>query len=306
MQHKRLRRPAHCQPGSITDAAQLGERLRVSRERLASSPLANHGQAWRLWAACADATLGYAREADQIYLSTLARTAGVHRTKAGPLLRRFDELEVFGWTAAPRGSHGISELSLPHVAPRLHEETPHVAPMVHEGAHVAPQLHEDGSSCSPHGSRQSNESFDVHNSVGNLEDGELETSEASHPSRTGTPEWDAPETRPARCPIHDEELVDGRCVECFLDASHRRYEEIQAERRREEVARRETTPDPYADLSPAYRRHFGLDNPHSAFDHDERTGDGIGDDERSRMRWRAANPNKVRARRQRDHGGGRL
>jgi hypothetical protein len=63
-------------------SAELGERLRVSRERLASSPLANHGQAWRLWAACADATLGYAREADQIYLSTLARTAGVHRTKA--------------------------------------------------------------------------------------------------------------------------------------------------------------------------------------------------------------------------------
>jgi len=112
--HRRTR-PAHCAPGSFTDARALGERLRVSRERLASSELANLGQAWRLWAACVDATFGYAREADRIYLSTLARAAGVHRTKVGPILRQFDELGVFTWRAAPRGSHGISELGLPHV-----------------------------------------------------------------------------------------------------------------------------------------------------------------------------------------------
>lgn len=144
--HRKPRRPAHCAPGSITDTRQLGERLRVSRERLAASELATSGMAWRLWAACVDATVGYARQADQVYATTLGGAAGVHRSKVGALLRRFDELGVFGWDAAPRGSHGISELRLPDVMYR---------PRCTNGPHV----------CTAHGSLQSNGS-EFHRSTG--------------------------------------------------------------------------------------------------------------------------------------------
>jgi hypothetical protein len=113
MNHGRPR-PAKCEPGSLNDAREQGKRLRLSRERLANSELARLGQAWRLWAVCVDATFGYAREADQTYVVTLAAAAaGMDRKAAGRLLRQFDELGVFGWKAAPRGSHAISELSLP-------------------------------------------------------------------------------------------------------------------------------------------------------------------------------------------------
>lgn len=112
MKRKTLR-PAHCEPGSLTSAKELGQRLRASRELLASSDLASSGMAWRLWAACVEATYGYAREGDKIYATTLGTAAGIKRQAASELLRRFDELGVFVWEAAPRGSHGISELRLP-------------------------------------------------------------------------------------------------------------------------------------------------------------------------------------------------
>ena len=47
---------------------------------------------------------------------TLARAAGgVDRKDASRTLRRFDELGVFGWKAARRGSRGVSLLGLPHM-----------------------------------------------------------------------------------------------------------------------------------------------------------------------------------------------
>ena len=54
-------RPANCRPGGITDARHLGERLRLSRERLVGSELAKIGTAWRLWAACATTSATPAR-----------------------------------------------------------------------------------------------------------------------------------------------------------------------------------------------------------------------------------------------------
>lgn len=107
-------RPPDCRPGTITEPRYLGERLRASRERLAASDEAGRGRAWRLWAVCADATFGYSREADQTYVSALARAAGgMNRNEASRLLRRFHELGVFVWEPAPQGSHGISRLALP-------------------------------------------------------------------------------------------------------------------------------------------------------------------------------------------------
>jgi hypothetical protein len=98
----------------MKDPWELGERLRLSRERLlASSDLAKIGRAWRLWAACVDATFGYAREADTTYAVTLGRSAGIDRKAASQLLHRFSELGVFVWEAAPLGSHAMSELRLP-------------------------------------------------------------------------------------------------------------------------------------------------------------------------------------------------
>jgi hypothetical protein len=268
MKHK-TRRPAHCEPGSLNDALNLGERLRVSRERLADSDLAGLGQAWRLWAACADATFGYSREADQIYLTTLAKLAGVHRTKAGPLLRRFDELGVFGWQAAPRGSHGISELRLPHVAPT-----------VHEVRHVAPTVHDAGGSCSPQGALQSNDSMSAeslsdavsidtgtHHSSSSLIGaseglGVEKLGSLPDPSETGTPG----EVGPARCTTpgcQGAAFSEGLCMECD-------------------------------------RERFYAAERFAPFHGDERTGDTTPDDEASQLRWQGANPAKARARRQRD------
>jgi hypothetical protein len=174
MTYRKTRRPAHCQPGSITDARELGERLRLSRERLAASELADQGQAWRLWAACVDATFGYAREADQIYLTTLARNAcGVHRNAASRIMRRFDELGVFVWKAAPRGSHAISELRLPPL-------------------HALPTVHEDHASCTVNGALQSNEAMSVefraqHSSSGALHSSLIGASDRSE----GSEDWHA-------------------------------------------------------------------------------------------------------------------
>ncbi len=269
----RTTRSAHCEPGSITDARQLGQRLRLSRERLAASELANHGMAWRLWAACVDATFGYAREGDTIYLSALARSSGVHRSKAGPLMRRFDELGVFSWEAAPRGSHGISRLALP----------PHEPPTVHEQA----------PSCTAHGSLQSTElSVQCHGYVenpqagapGQVAQGQALGSQGSttEGDRAGTHAGTPTVGQPAR----DLAGMSREQLAALARADATTHDAIKAE-----LARREAEQARRAELL----RRFPAD----AFDYDGRTGDSVGDDERSQLRWRADNASKVRARERR-------
>ena len=58
-------------------------------------------------------TVGYGREADSIYVTTLAKMADVARQTASRTLLRFDEEGVFVWRPAKRGSKGISRLELP-------------------------------------------------------------------------------------------------------------------------------------------------------------------------------------------------
>jgi hypothetical protein len=100
-------------PGSAS-AKELGERLRLSRERLMASELESTTRAWRLWAACVDATAGYTRSADQTYAVTLASSANIKRQVASQTLRRFAELGVFQWEE-PRhpGSRDARILELP-------------------------------------------------------------------------------------------------------------------------------------------------------------------------------------------------
>mgnify|MGYP002780911856 FL=1 len=120
-------RPPDCEPGSITDAAYLAERLRVSRERLMASELASQARAWRLWSVCVAQTFDYGRAADTIYVVELARLAGMDRSAAGRLMRRFNELGIFGWDPAPRGSRTrvMSRVSIPeaHAASAPHYRT---------------------------------------------------------------------------------------------------------------------------------------------------------------------------------------
>jgi hypothetical protein len=114
---RKTSRPAHCTPGSATDAKELAERLRLSRERLMASELESTVRAWRLWAAGVDATVGYTRTADRTYAMTLASAANIKRQVASQLLRRFNELGVFAWEA-PRhpGSRDARILELPRLA----------------------------------------------------------------------------------------------------------------------------------------------------------------------------------------------
>jgi hypothetical protein len=270
----RTTRPAHCEPWSITDVRELGDRLRLSRERLETSELVHNGPAWRLWAACVEATFGYGRAADQIYVGTLARLARMKRQKASPLLDRFNELGVFVWDKAPRGSHGISELGLPPLSTCAPMGTMTDGTCAPVGTMSAPA---GGLHVPPGGPLHS---YVVESHV--VQSTELITSKASElgSSETGAPERDAPVSRP---PEPEPETVDPVELAAALEESLAGYE---------------PEPDPYADLSAKTRRHFGLDNP-DAFHGDERTGDGIGDDEASQMRWRGANPRKARARRNR-------
>lgn len=148
--HGKRFRPAHCEPGSMEGREpELWARVCLSRERLASSELANSGQAWRLWSACVGATEGYTREADTIYVMTLAQLAGgVDRKAASQILRRFGELGVMAWKAEPRGSHRISELGLPPLNGARR-------PM--NDLQGRPTPHEDGASTDLHAPLQSNE-----------------------------------------------------------------------------------------------------------------------------------------------------
>ena len=140
MKGKRTR-PQECEPGYLTDTKEMGRRLRLSKERLEASDLADKGQAWRMWAACVEATFSYAREADQTYAQVLARSAAnMDRSAASRILRRFDELGVFGWEPAPLGSHGMSLLRLPAL---------HAVPAPHEELHAVPTPHVGGSTRGP-------------------------------------------------------------------------------------------------------------------------------------------------------------
>ena len=106
-------RPPRCEPWSVKEVKDLADRVKTSRGRLIESELKHDGRAWRLWAACVEQTAGWGRLADKTYTVTLAKSAGMDRTRAGKLLRRFDELGVFAWSQARRGSRDISELALP-------------------------------------------------------------------------------------------------------------------------------------------------------------------------------------------------
>jgi hypothetical protein len=257
---KRTTRPAHCEPGSITDARELGERLRASRERLAASDLAKIGRAWRLWAVCADATFGYSRAADQTYATSLGRKAGIDRWAASEMLRRFDELGVFGWRAAPRGSHAISELSLP--------------PLTWSGDHVS-DVHVvstppvDAPTRGLGTTLQSNELSVM--AMSDAASAGTHRSSVIGSSDSGSEDWHAerraiPEIGPARCATPGCDGIafsEDFCIECD-------------------------------------RKHFYEAERFASFHGDERTTDGVGDDEAAQLRWQSANPSKTRVRRKRN------
>jgi hypothetical protein len=89
------------------------ERVLQSQARLNRSNIRKTPEVWRVWSVCVQQTAGYDRETDTIYVSTIAKQAGVARQTASRTLLRFDAEGVFIWRPAKRGSKGISELSLP-------------------------------------------------------------------------------------------------------------------------------------------------------------------------------------------------
>lgn len=95
------------------DEHELDDRLRQSQERLSRSGIRKTPEVYRIWSACVEQTVGYGREADSIYVTTLAKMADVARQTASRTLLRFDEEGVFVWRPAKRGSKGISRLELP-------------------------------------------------------------------------------------------------------------------------------------------------------------------------------------------------
>ncbi len=152
-----MTRPPDTLPGSAApnDRRQrdLAERLRASRDRLAASDLAHRGQAWRLWSVCVAQTFGYTRLADRTYAVALGREAGLDRKAAASLLRRFDELGVFGWEAAPHGSHAASTLRLPP------QGVPTPPEGVAQGVPTPPEARQATSSGGAHAPLHSNESL---------------------------------------------------------------------------------------------------------------------------------------------------
>jgi hypothetical protein len=267
---KKSRRAARFRAGHMKDhRAELLERANISRERLAGSDLAGSGQAWRLWNACIGATVDNAKAADQTYAGTLARAAGIDRTAAGRLLRRFDELGVLGWKAAPRASHDISELSLPDVTPQAARDAGRDASGRMNDQDVTPQAALPSNEVMSVELNTHNSTLDVdtgtHHSSPSLvgrQDNAVESSEAPHPSNAGEQLGKA---QPELQTMTREELVR------LSHAKPETHEAIRAELHRRE----------------RFEPWHG----------DERTGDGTGDDEASQMRWASDNPSKARARR---------
>jgi hypothetical protein len=194
----------------------------------------------------------------------------MERQVASKLLARFEELGVFGWESGPRGSHTPGVLTLPSGG---HSDT--VRPAA-QGVTVAP-LHSNALLSKESSSvGVSIDAGEQHSTLSGLHDNRVESTGAGKPSREalqGMPEeellrvaWREPEMGPA----------------------------IQAERKRRAQAR----PLPEV-TNERTRAVFGLDNEHG-FHGDERTGDGIGDDEASLVRHRNANPLKTAARRRRE------
>jgi hypothetical protein len=260
---KKHRRPARFRAGHMKDhRAELLERTDLSRTRLAASELGASGQAWKLWNACVAAMVDNAKAADQTYAGVLAQAAGINRTDAGRLLHRFDELEIFGWRAAPRASKGISELSLPDVAPEIARRSLDVAPQLARGSlDVAPQLAPPSYESLSSEVMSHDPPLDTPRSTPSLSalrGNAVEGSEAGKPPKkdTGLGALSVEELR--RLAWREPETLD----------------EVRAE-----LARRE---------------------PFAPFHGDERTGDTIGDDEAAQLRYQGANPSKTRARRPRD------
>jgi hypothetical protein len=247
--HRKIRRPAHCEPGAMADNTQeMAERLRLSRERLMASDLKGTTRAWRLWAACVDATVGYTREADQTYVVGLAKRAGMERQVASQLLQRFNELGVFAWASGPRGSHTPGMLALPSGG--------------HSGTMSRPA---QGVKVTPLHSNDSMRVESLSDAV-SIDTGTHHSSPSligPQDSVDGSGDWEAErransEARPKPQPFDTEKLA--RQLEAELGEP---------------------------DLAERFPPYHG----------DERTGDGVGDDEASQLRWQGANPSKARARR---------
>jgi hypothetical protein len=278
---------------------ELLERANLSRTRLASSELGASGQAWKLWSACIAETVDYLRVGTQTYAATLAHAARIDRTDAGTLLRRFDELGIIGWQAAPRASKGISQLTLP---PLPHDVMPEPARDAGRDASartspvdVLPEPARRAPDVMPEPARSSNavegvelNTQEVASDTGTRHSSPSLTSPQnnlveSDVAETGTREWEADEAGPAPAPWRDlkamsrEELVRLS----WQDGRPETLAAIRAEiAGRDEFARRILAAMP-ADVVV------------------ERAGNEVGDSEREQMRWRADNPSKVRARRRR-------
>ena len=137
----------YAQAGSL-DRVEMGLRLRASRDRLMNSSRADHTRAWRLWAACVEATASYSKGSDETFVTTLANRAGVDAKYAGQCLRQFNEDGVFTWNASPQGSRTMGMLSLP---PITRQPLPTDAATVGDGeAHrLPPTTTKDTSSAAP-------------------------------------------------------------------------------------------------------------------------------------------------------------
>jgi hypothetical protein len=243
------------QPGAMAgNTKEMGERLRLSRERLMASELAGTARAWRLWAACVDATVGYTREADATYVVGLARRANMERQVASKLLRRFSELGVFQWRSGPRGSHTKGLLTLPAsggqsgtMGEASGGQSGTMSPGP-QGVKVAP-LHSN--ELSVEGVAQGGQEGPAGAQRGTPPGGGPGAPGSGLHRGAGQPEGQAPEPGPAE-------------VEAFWAA-------VEAE------------PGP-----------AGLAERFAPWHGDERTGDGVGDDEAAQVRHQAANPRKAR------------
>ncbi len=227
--------------------------------------MAASGQAWKLWAACIAETVDSARAATQTYVSTLAHAAGIDRTGAGRLLRRFGELGIFDWKAAPRTSKGVSELALP-LLPR--DVTPEPA---RDAGRDASDRTSDIDVTPQHAhSSDSDVLSDAHKVSLGTHRSSLSIIGASDRSE-GAGGWEA--ERRASSETRAAPAWDTAALAAELDA---------------------VLPGAHGAT---------VDERFPPFHGDERAGAGVGDDETSQLRWLSANPSKERARRQRDGGG---
>jgi hypothetical protein len=218
---------------------EAGEAMRLSQARLVEARA--NLRAWRVAAAVWGLTAGYSKRWDAVFVDGLAALTGMDSRSVRRGIKECAECGALQWLPSRGGAQDRrpSLVGLP-------EATGPSKP----GSEMATGPSKPGSEMATGPSKPGRETnraavaraatallpcVDVEalSDAVSLDAGEHRSSLSATPTPTSSDVWvDWEAERPAqdqeaaaRCPVHGEPLIQGRCVDCDLEGLHRRHEE---------------------------------------------------------------------------------